>query len=77
MCEKLQRNQVAYSLQYEEELDQLYNTFKANGEQFFGRAFWQLGTRRDFVHMCYRYTQPGAIKSKHQPSEQCLTGSLD
>jgi len=74
MDPKMRREFIKWSNSVDEELDAFYDTFLKYGAQLFGRAFWQLGRREHFVNMCFKYTQPGATKSK-QLQEACLLGS--
>lgn len=43
---------------------ELYTLFKKDGETVFGRAFFQTGTFADFAEFVFRFTTPGATKSK-------------
>ena len=48
--------------QYQEEIEELYQAYLANGRQMFGRAFHQLGTVKHFADFVFKYMQPGGVQ---------------
>ena len=45
-------------------LAELYKIFLDGGRKVFGNAFFQTGNINNFANLCFKYTQPGALKSE-------------
>ena len=56
----LARDRAQWTVDYHEDISELYQSFKEVGGLLFGRAFFQTGDITKFAHFCYKYTQPGA-----------------
>ena len=56
----VQRTRHAWLTEYEDELEEMYQAFLANGRLVIGRSFHQLGSFEHFAKFVFKYMQPGA-----------------
>ena len=62
----LLRERTTWQLAYEEEIAEVFRDFLCSGRAWFGDAFYQMGTVRQFADFVFKHTQPGATKSNIQ-----------
>ena len=57
------RDRADWIVQHTEPIEELYRLFKENGQQIFGRVFFQTGNVTSFANFIYRFTMPGVTTS--------------
>ena len=60
----LGRMRAQWVVDHHEALSEAYHIFLETGRKLFGNAFFQNGSINNFANLCFKYTQPGALKSE-------------